>query len=397
MVAQFRFSLGRIAVILWSAILAVVAVRVLLKPGAHSLFPIFVDAAQNWMRGVDVYGALAADVFRYSPLVAVLTIPFTFISDGLGEVSWRALNVAIYFLALAWWYPRVSPATAQGRGSLLFLLVIPLSVGSIANGQTNPMLAGSLLAGVACVAETRWSLAAACLAVAIFLKAYPIAVALLLVCLYPRQLALRMLLAVAVGLALPFAFQRFGFVASEYIHWFDHMRLSDRTAREPSVWYRDLRLLCKACHMPIPPRLYLAIQLVGAAGFAAVAIFAKRAGQARDRLLATTLGLGCCWMTVFGAVAESSTYMLLAPTLAVTFIEVFRDGSRWPMKLLMFASYSLFTATAVASWFPFGREFHSLGVHAAAGLFLMLVLLIRAFASLRSAAVELRPGLARAA
>src|SRR5262249_53186674 len=131
------------------------------------------------------------------------------------------------------------------------------------------------------------------------------------------------------------------------------------------------------------PHLYLAIQLVTAAFFAALCVLGKRAGWARDRLLGTALGLGCCWMTVFGAAAESCTYILLAPPLAYATLEALQQRSSSALRALVIASYVLFTINEAAVWFPFGRQVHSLGVHAAAGLLLTIALAGTAITRLR--------------
>src|SRR5437016_12914 len=81
-------------------------------------------------------------------------------------------------------------------------------------------------------------------------------------------------------------------------------------------------------------------------------------------------------MTVFGFAAESSTYILLAPSLAWAVMEARLDRSgRWLSGGLL-VSYGLFLAAEVAVWFPIGRQFHSLGPHPLAALLLLICLLI---------------------
>jgi hypothetical protein len=256
--------------------------------------------------------------------------------------------------------------------------MIPLSVGSLNNGQSNPLIIGSLLGTLVAVRRDCWNLAAGFAAFACLLKVYPIAVVLLLIVMYPRQLALRFIAVLAIGLGIPFLLQEHGYVVQEYANWFHHLQTSDRLSLPPELWYRDLRLLCHSCHLEIHPGVYIAIQLAAAASSAALCLCAQRAGWCRDRLLALALGLGCCWMTVFGAAAESCTYTVLAPTLAFTLLEAFDEGRVIFYRVLVSASFTLFTLASIAVWFPFGRRFHSLGVHPAAGLLLLIAVVISA-------------------
>src|SRR5207237_4342299 len=116
--------------------------------------------------------------------------------------------------ALAWWLRAAAPRTLSAPGgAILFLLILPLSLGSLHNGQPNTLIIGLLLAALAGCAGERWNLAAACLALATALKIYPLALGLLLAVLYPRRLAPRLLLALVLAGLLPFLLQQPDYVA----------------------------------------------------------------------------------------------------------------------------------------------------------------------------------------
>src|SRR5262249_9785489 len=148
----------------------------------------------------------------------------------------------------------------RGQLAALFLLIVPLSVGSLNNGQSNPLVIGLLLAGVAAVAGERWWLASACVALACLFKLYPVAVGLLLAVVYPRRFAGRFAVALVLGLALPFPLQRPGYVAAQYAGWLDHLRRDDRTILPLALWYRDLRLLCHVWGIPLSAKGYVLVQ-----------------------------------------------------------------------------------------------------------------------------------------
>jgi Glycosyltransferase family 87 len=367
----------RLALGSWALVILIVGVRVLLMPRSMTVYPIFAEAARNWWAGVDLYLLVPGlDIYRYSPFVTVLFTPFSWFPDRLGGLVWRLLNGAVYLGAFSWWLRTLLPqATGRTQRAMLFLLIVPLSIGSLNNGQSNPLVLGLLLAGTSAVQLERWNLGSAAVALACLFKVYPIAVGLLLALIHPRRFMGRFLLCLALGLALPFLFQQPNYVAAQYASWWQHLSTEDRTALPLDDWYRDLRLLCSVWGIPLSARLYLAVQLMSAAGIAAVCLAGRRAGWDGRRLLLTLLALACCWMTVLGPAAESSTYILLAPSLAVSVWLAVREREFGFAGIGIFLAYGLFTLIQLAVWFPFRKQIHNLGLHPLAGMLYLSCLL----------------------
>jgi hypothetical protein len=367
----------RLALGSWALVILIVGVRVLLMPRSMTVYPIFAEAARHWWAGVDLYQPVPGlNIYRYSPFVTVLFTPFSWLPDRLGGLVWRLLNGAVYLGAFSWWLRTLLPqAAGRTQQAMLFLLIVPLSIGSLNNGQSNPLVLGLLLAGTAAVHHQRWNLASAAVALACLFKVYPIAVGLLLVLIYPRRFMGRFLLFLALGLALPFLFQHPSYVAAQYASWWQHLSTEDRTALPLDDWYRDLRLLCFVWGIPFSTRLYLAIQMMAAAGIAAVCLDGRRAGWDERRLLLILLALACCWMTVLGPAAESSTYIMLAPSLAVSVWLAVREREFGFAGVGIFLAYGLFTLTQLAVWFPFRKQIHNLGLHPLAGMLYLSCLL----------------------
>ena len=370
----------RAAVLAWLTVFLIVAGRSLLTPArSHNTYPTFANSARNWMGGQDLYRQHDAlgwyDDFRYSPIVAVSLVPISLLPDGPGGVLWRLINLGALLGAAVWWARSAAlPFLQRNHLALLLILLLPLSAGNVNNGQSNPLVLGLLLAAVAGVSQERWNLAACFLAVACLFKVYPIALGLLLVALYPRQLPIRLGLALAVGLLLPFLLQRPDYVARQYSVWLDYLLSENRDQLPITATYRDLRLLVRAWYRPLSPHVYMAIQLVTAAGAALACLAGQRRGWSSRRLLPLLLGLGCCWMTVFGVATESATYILLGPTVAWGLLEAWL-GRRWVVGGLFLSSYGLFVASKMANWFPCSAYVHGLGVQPLAGLILLAGLL----------------------
>jgi len=374
--ARRSAQLQRLAISLWATILIVICIRGLLSPQRNSVYPIFAGAARNFLAEIDLYAA-SAGPYRYSPLVAALLLPFGLCPDNIGGVLWRLLNAAVYLGSLAWWCRDVLPRSlSASQRAALYLLIVPLSVGSLNNGQSNALVLGLLLAGTAAVARQYWNLASGCVALACLFKLYPVSVGLLLAFVYPRRFAGRFLIALAIGLALPFLFKSPAYVLEQYAGWWRHLVTDDRQNLPVELWYRDLRLLCRNCYLTLSPMAYQTIQLLTAAALGGICVWANLARWEKRRLLTLLLALGCCWMTLFGPATESCTYILLAPTLAWTLLEAWLQPAPWGLRSALVLSFGLFTVSQAAVWFPGGaRQLHTVGLQPLAALLLLVSVL----------------------
>jgi hypothetical protein len=363
-----------IAVLVWAGILLACCGRDLLASRTKSVYPIFAAAARRWPAGADLYDLLAPglDRFRYSPAVAALLVPFSLLPDGLGAIVWRFVNAGVYLGALAWWIRVVLPAAlTTTQRAALFLLVVPLSIGSLNNGQSNALVLGLLLAAGAGARTDRWNVAAGCTTAACLFKVYPIAVGLLLAAVYPRRFAARLALALALGLALPFGLQHGRYVAEQYASWLHHFQAYDRQCLIAELWYRDIRLMYRPWLGALDLATYTTMQILVAAAMAAFCLAGRCAGWPRERVLVVLFALGSCWMTVLGPATESCTYILLAPTLAWALLQTWQTRRVGPVPGLIVTSYGLFVGCQMAVWFPFGRDIHTLGLQPLAGLLLL--------------------------
>jgi Glycosyltransferase family 87 len=378
----------RAAIVVWVLALVLLGGKALLWPHRNTVYPIFAEAGRRWLTAGDLYEPIPGqDAYRYGPPITALLVLFGLLPDGPGGLLWRLTGSAVFCGGLAWWGRIVLP---PGRGALLFLLTAPLTFGNIHNGQANVLIMGLLLLAVAAVAGERFNIAALCLAVACLFKLYPIAIGLLLAALFPRRLAPRLVLLLAVGLLLPFLFQRPGYVATQYAGWVEHLAQNDRQMRPREFWYRDARLLWSLCAAPLSSSAYLMVQAAGAAVAAGVCLWARRAGQAQPQLLALLLGLGCCWMTALGPATESSTYLLLGPTAAWLLLAGGTERHPIGLRVLWLIAYALLVAAQAVSVLPggWGRSLQSLGPQPMAAL-LILGGLLYLSADVRIAAARL--------
>ncbi len=375
-----------LALFAWVAVTLGVVVRVaIVRADLHSVYPVFKSAGQFWRTGHGLYALPGSDpdapIYRYSPAVAAYLVPFSIIPDPLGAILWRLVGEALFIGALVWWLRVVAPRPlTPAQYALVFLLVLPLVIHNLNNGQANLHVAGLVLLGVAAAGAERWNLAAAAVALATLLKLYPIAIGLLLAGIYPRRFTGRLFLALAIGALLPFALQRPEYVLEQYRNWVHFLRLDDRTAFDVVWSYRDLRLLLRVWVATPSPLVYLAIQLLGAASFEAMCIAAKTYNWPRRRVLTLLMALGCTWMTVLGPSTEICTYILLAPSTAWIAAEVWAARRPAIVHVLVGISLFLFSVSWVGAVYPeAGRYLHTAGVYPMGGLTILAAVLLNEY------------------
>jgi hypothetical protein len=360
----------RLTLASWGLLLAIVCIRAAFWPFAHSVFPIFALASQKWLAAETLYArtnldvvfsSTGLDVYRYSPIVAVSFVSLGYLPLGLGGVIWRLLGCGVYVFALLWWgrsLMRSNPASKNDENAdrnwlaIFLLLVLPLSLDNLNNGQSNVLMIGLVMVSVLACGASRWNLAAVCAAAACLLKVYPLASAMLLAVVYSRRFTLRFLLALAIGILLPFALQRPDYVVEQYRTWIEHLRTDNRQGLHVELWYRDLRLLADLCGMPLSALTYALIQLTAGAAIALLCLAARRRRWPHHRLAPLLFGLACCWMTAFGVAAETSTYMIMAPIAAWCVVDAWRQHRPTLERIIYLAIYLLFGLARAAGSEP---------------------------------------------
>jgi len=357
---------GRLAVVVWAAVVLVIGVRCAVKPHSRTLYPTWATAGADWLAGSDrLYRRTGEqnnllDTFRYTPFVAATLVPWHFLPDRAGGVLWRLFNAGV-FLGGAWWWLRAAAPVviSERRKAIFFLLLVPLSLSSLNNGQVNPLVIGFLLAALAAAAGERWWLAAAFVALAASLKLYPLAVGLLLAACYPRQFYARLLVALAAVALLPFALQRPEYVLEQYRQWLSLLKGDDRKDWPLHMTYRDLWLLFRVWGVPITPAAYQLFQALGGVACAVVCVVGRWRGQSARQVLTSVLTLGSCWMILLGPATEAASFILLAPALAWALVA----EPPGVAKVLAVAGAGLLLACVLAGLFPGTSGFHARGFH----------------------------------
>jgi hypothetical protein len=334
----------RLAAALWITAIVVILAHVWLKPNSNTLYKVFRAGGARWLAGVDLYPKV--DEYIYSPFAAAFFAPFALLPDRIAGILWRLLSVGVYLGPFAAWLKR-APALTANRAAIAWILLLPLSVGDIYNGQANPLVIGLLMGAILACRGERWMVAALCVGVATYFKVYPLAMGLLLCVLHPRAFPWRLAFALVAIFAVSLVLQKPAYAWEQYGNWIHSLRQDPRRTLNYFGTYRDFWLILRVLRIPVSTQGWAVLQAVSGAGLAVYLWIVKRRGVGADGLDFLLLTLGTCWMLLFGPATESSTYVILAPALILA-------GLRWSGSVSVrgaYASYAFLIASQmVTSW-----------------------------------------------
>ena len=362
---------ARIVGALWLIVLVVVCVRAGLHPHKQSILHAdYLPAGSQWLRGEEIYRHRHG--FLYSPPVAAFFAPWSLLPDAVSAVAWRLVctgaMLAVAGASLRGPLPGLGDAASAREHAdhrlapTAFLLFLPLAVGNVNLGQMNLVVLSLVLGSVLAVRYERWTLAAALLAVVTFIKIYPLAVGLLLVLLYPRQLGWRLALALLGVFAVSLVLQRPGYVWAEYHEWFGVLGRDDRLAAETKNSWRDFGSLLRAFDVPVSAVADRAMDAAAGAALAAFLWWGQRWQRwNHDRLLGGLFCLGCAWMILFGPATEAATYLLLALPLCGTLAAAWTLPTTGPVcsvRWMLTMVYALLLWAGLSNSWLHGRRLH---------------------------------------
>jgi hypothetical protein len=308
------FKKRPVAAGLWAAAMAAICIHVWVKPHASTLYKVFHAGGARWLAMKDLYPKV--DEYIYSPFAAAFFSPFALLPDRVGGILWRLLSLAIYAGAFAAWVKKL-PAD---RAALAWMLLLPLSLGDFFNGQANPLVIGLVMIAVLACRREQWMLAALSISVAAYFKVYPVAMGLLLAVLHPRRFPWRLALGLAGLFGLSLFLQNPFYVLAQYGDWVHSLRQDPRRTLNYFGTYRDFWLFLRVLRVPISTAGWAVLQALSGLALAAFLLLARRRGIPAEILDFLLLTLGTCWMLLFGPATESSTYVMLAPPLALAWL-----------------------------------------------------------------------------
>ncbi len=363
-----------ITILIWIGLYLGLCAQPLYLHKKGTVYPDFSSAGHNWRNGDSLYNRGQQKEFRYSPLVAAFFVPFDLLPDRYGEFIWRTINFALFVGGLYYCCRSKVPIEfSKSQICAVFLLCIPLAIGSLNNAQSNPLVLGLMLFSAGALLRKNWSLCCIGITIATCFKLYPMALGLLLLLIQTRKLSWRFFVCLVAAAVLPFIMQHAAYVMDQYTIWVHYLSTEDRQKGPITDWYRDFRALWRIYVFPIKQQTYLIIEVSVAIAIAISVLAGRFRKMPRMLLVGFAFSLGVCWMTVFGPATESATYILLAPTLAWGIVISEGNKTSKPLRIAYITTMGLFIAAQLALNIPGGKFFRDhLQPLPFAGLLLML-------------------------
>jgi hypothetical protein len=335
---------------LWLLSVALVCLRAYQHPGSHSVFAAYRRAGTAWIEQAQLYGG-AGWRFLYSPLIAAFYSPFALIPQNLSEVLWRLLLGLALPLAL-WFNARTLFNFSKNEFACLLLVILPLTLSSLNNGQANIIIIVLFLVATGAAAQSHWWTCAFCASFAVYWKIYPVALALLLTIIYPKQLTLRILLSLVGLFLVSLLLQKPSYVLQEYGSWFVNLGSDRRRALEYYGRWRDFYLLLRLIGIPISILWWNVLQLTAGLIAAAICLLGRTRRWPPVTLLFGAMSLAIVWMLLFGPATEAATYVLIAVPSAYLLISGWSDASQLELRTASTVTYlGLIGGNILNSWF----------------------------------------------
>ena len=257
----------------------------------------------------------------------------------LGSLLWNWLNFGLFFATLWKLVERGLPGDWTARHKALFLCLVLLgTTRTIWSGQTNLLIFSLIVLATLAIQDRRWWWAAFLLAIAIHIKVWPLAAALLLIAYWPRKLALRLPAAVLAVGVFPLLVRPWGWVWRQYVGWYD-LLVGPAQVRH---MYRDVWTLWEVVHEPVDAKVYLLLQLLSGGLVLGLCLWQVRRGLSIQRRLLFVMVAWAVWQMTFGPATERVTFGLIAPLSSWGLATAFQQRRG---RLLMLVAFVLMTGS----------------------------------------------------
>jgi len=324
-------------------------------------YDVVTGAAQNVVRGANPYAPNPQlDFFKYSPLAALLMLPFSILPDALGTFLLLSLQAGLFFWGLARWaraagYPLERSVTMQWIALASVFLDTTLS---IQVGQWNVGIFALMLLGAAQYAEGKHAMSGLILSLGTNLKLFPFTLGLCLLTGFKKKFWGGFLGGLALWFLLPSLVVGFRNNLRLLSHWYQLITWDVTRGQDPMVDIATFFSLHLGLDESFRTPLALAAGLL--IGGATFHLFRKGENRLLDRFLLPINGL---YVVLFSYLSESATSVLATAGIFLIGIRAVEERERrwlyfslWAVALVLIpAFYSDLVTHDMSQW---ARGFH---------------------------------------
>lgn len=281
--------------------------RNLLLPSADSYthynnYIIFKNSFFHWLHQQNLYISYPAeqyDLFKYSPLFAMLFGFFALLPDFLGLALWNLLNVWLLVYAV-----KQIPLQSPKINFLFGILILQETITATINSQSNALIAGLLILGWLSLEKHNFWKAAIFIGLTVFIKLFGI-VFFVLFLLYPKwwKGILPAMVVMGIMLGLPIISGGWQTLITQYQGYANLLANDHGTFVKYSVmgWLQSWFGF-------IPPKNLVVILGLGLQVAFSLFIILRKSASINSRAVLAASWL--IWMVIFNHMAESATFII---------------------------------------------------------------------------------------
>jgi hypothetical protein len=277
---------------------------------------VYADAASSWRWRVPLYDLASNEGFQYFPQAALVAAPFAALGDALGNLSWRLAGWCAYAPGVFRLARMLAPVDGSDRREA-FVFFASLgaafpALSSLGVGQSNLAMTALMLHAVADLHERRWNRAVAWLLLGLAIKPLMAVLVLLVWSRHPGTWW-RILIGIAILVALPFLFASPEYVVEQYRACALKLGISAQTG---NIFFEDLGGMLTRIGLPLAPRSLTALRLLAAAALAIVGWLDRaRGSSAHAGVLLLALAAG--YLVLMNPRTQSNSYVIVAAPVAL--------------------------------------------------------------------------------
>jgi hypothetical protein len=310
-----------------------------------STFGYYIEATERLVAHGQVYDPHALGAFLYLPISLLVYAPFTLVSHTVAAGFWLVIFAAVftwgcYVLTTGLLPQDASGLKASWLAGMVLLINVPAAWFNFKGVQAQIIMTGAMLIAAAAIMRAQWLRATFWLFIAFVFKPLALVMALLCAALCPRM-RLPLIVALALVVALPFAFFDTSYMIAQYRDFGVKLWLIATAPAQEWPYRADLSTLLRALGIVMPSTVSLAVRLIAALGALFLAWRVRGTGAARSFGFALVT-LSACYINLFSPRNEFLSFLVLAPSLAVlAFLVLARDQGDWRGWLLIVAALVL--------------------------------------------------------
>ncbi len=306
---------------LWLTPVVVISIVVATQPDGRTVTPLYHNAVTAWHNREALYQG--AGGMNYLPQFVMVFGPFHLMGNVLGDILWRIAAMAGLAAGLWLFCGAIDGANRARAFTCVSVMVIPICLPAMANGQANAHFAAALLLAAWCLKSQRLGWAAAWLWLAVAIKPLGFAAAGLALAVYPA-LWWRLALGFPIFLGVPFLLAPAHYATAQYAAALTNLRECSAVTENR---FADFNGVLRTFGIPLAAKAGLAVRALAGVGFM-IACWLRPRRESEPRRSLLWLSAAAAFLMLFNPMTEANSYTILAPALGLMACGEIQRGNR---------------------------------------------------------------------